>query len=216
VENSPPGEKGGALETAQCNSPGPDVSIGALASDDLKDRHWFAVRTVPRHEKKFAHHCLQRGVEHYLPLWRVRRTWNDGSRVDVELPLFSGYVFVRINLSRRVKILQIPGSLYFVVGTGHEPAPLPEEELEALRLGLHIRRAEPHPLLVKGRRARIRSGALTGMEGVVLRVANGYRLVLTVDLVMQSIAVEVDRSDLEPLESTPLQLGRVCQKGDSD
>jgi transcription antitermination factor NusG len=80
-------------------------------------------------------------------------------------------------------------------------APLPEGEVEALRSGLHLRQAEPHPLLTVGQRVRIRSGALAGMEGVVVRKKNSLRVVLTMDLIMQSVAVEVDGEELEPLDS---------------
>ena len=87
-----------------------------------------------------------------------------------------------------------------VGGTGGEPAPLPEAEIDALRSGLHLRNAEPHPLLTVGRRARIRSGALAGMAGVVVRIKNCLRIVLTMDLIMSSMAVEVDGCELEPLD----------------
>jgi hypothetical protein len=80
-------------------------------------------------------------------------------------------------------------------------ARLPEAEVEALRSGLHLRQAEPHPLLTVGRRARIRTGALAGLEGIVVRKKNSLRVVLTMDLIMQSIVVEVDGEELEPVDS---------------
>jgi transcription antitermination factor NusG len=83
-------------------------------------------------------------------------------------------------------------------------APLPDVEVEALRTGLNLRRAEPHPLLTIGQRARIRSGALAGLEGIVVRKNNSLRFVLTMDLIMQSIAVEVDAEELEPIDSKAL------------
>jgi len=89
----------------------------------------------------------------------------------------------------------------FVGGTGGQPAALPEDEIETLRAGLCLRRAEPHPLLTVGQRARIRSGALAGMEGIVVRQKGSLRVVLTVNLIMQSVAVEVDGSELEPMDS---------------
>ena len=101
-----------------------------------------------------------------------------------------------------MRVLEVPGVLTLVGGTGRQPASLPEAEIDALRLGLLLRRAEPHPLLTIGQRARIRSGALAGMEGVVVRKKNSLRVVLTVDLILQSVAVEVDESELETLDST--------------
>lgn len=163
--------------------------------------HWFAVYTTPRHEKRVDQHFSVRGIEHFLPLYQVQRKWADGSRVTLNLPLFPGYIFVRIERAQRVSVLEVPGVLTIVGGTGGKPAPLPLADIEALRFGLHLRRAEPHPLLQIGRRARIRSGALAGMEGVVVRKKNSFRVVLTLDAIMQSIAVEVDASELEPIDS---------------
>jgi len=98
-------------------------------------------------------------------------------------------------------VLEVPGVLAIVGGTGREPAPLPEVEINALRTGLHLRQVEPHPFLTVGERVRIRSGALAGMEGVVVRMKNALRVILTMDLILQSIAVEVDARELEPVDS---------------
>jgi transcription antitermination factor NusG len=162
---------------------------------------WFAVYTTARHEKRVSQYLKQREIEHYLPLYRVRRKWGDGSKVTLELPLFPCYLFVRIHRSERVRVLQVPGVLTVVGGTGHKPASLADEEIDTLRSGLPLRNAEPHSLLTAGQRAWIRSGALAGMEGVVVRRKNGLRVVLTMDLIMQSVAVEVDATELEPLGS---------------
>jgi transcription antitermination factor NusG len=162
---------------------------------------WFAVYTSPRHEKRVAQVLSQKEIEYYLPLYHPRRRWSDGSLVTLDLPLFPGYIFVRTERSERVRVLRVPGVLAFVCGTGHQPASLPEAEIEALRSGLHLRHAEPHPLLIVGQRARIRSGALAGMEGVVVRKKNDLRVVLTMDLILQSVAVEVDGEELESLDA---------------
>jgi transcription antitermination factor NusG len=159
---------------------------------------WFAVYTGYRHEKRVAEHFGQRQIEFFLPLYRVQRKWKDGSKVNLELPLFPCYIFARIGLGERVRVLEVPGVQCVVGGTAREPAPLPDADINTLRSGLDSRSAEPHPLLLVGQRARIRSGALAGMEGVVVRKKNGLRVVLTLNLIMQSIAVEVDSDDLEP------------------
>jgi transcription antitermination factor NusG len=183
--------------------------LSALAKNDAAQNavelapQWFAAYTMPRHEKRVGEYLCQRAVEHFLPLYHVQRNWRDGSRVTVDLPVFPGYVFVRILRRERVRVLEVPGVLKMVEGTGGKPAALPEAEIEALRAGLHLRRAEPHPLLTVGQRARIRSGALAGMEGVVLRKKNSLRVVLTMDMIMQSVAVEVDGSELEIVSSAP-------------
>ncbi len=166
--------------------------------------NWFAVYTASRHETKVAQHLTQRKIEHYLPLYRSDRKWRDGSRVTLDLPLFPGYLFVHIRRSERVQVLDVPGVLAVVGGSGREPVPLPDEAVYALRNGLALRRAEPHALLAVGQRARIRSGALAGMEGIVVRKKNGLRVVLTLEYIQRSIAVEVAAEDLEPLGSDDL------------
>jgi transcription antitermination factor NusG len=98
-------------------------------------------------------------------------------------------------------VLEVPGVLAIVGGTGREPAPLPETEMSVLRSGLHLRHVEPHPFLTAGQKVRIRAGALAGMEGIVVRMKNSLRVVLTMDLILQSIAVEVDARELEPVDS---------------
>ena len=142
-----------------------------------------------------------REIEHYLPLYRTQRKWSDGSRVTLDLPLFPSYIFVRIQRMQRVGVLEVPGVVAFVDGTGGEPALLPDAEIDALRSGITLRNAQPHPMLKVGQRARIRSGAFAGMEGVVQRMKYSYSVVLTLDSIMQSFAVEVDDEELEVLNS---------------
>ena len=183
-----------------------------LAENQLAQK-WFAVYTSPRHEKRVSQYLGQKEIEHYLPLYRTQRKWRDGSKVTLNLPLFPGYLFVHIRKSERVPVLQVPGVLSFVGGTGHQPASLPEAEINAMRAGLPLRRAEPHPLLTVGQRARIRSGALAGKEGVLVRRKNSLRVVLTMELIQRSVAVEVDESELETLSSEGP--GSVLIKGHS-
>jgi len=158
---------------------------------------WYAVYTLPRHEKRVEQHLSLRSVDNYLPTFRVQRRWKNGVKVTLDLPLFSGYIFVRINRTERIRVLEVPGVLAIVGNSSSEMTPLPDAEVDALRAGLHMRQAEPHPLLTVGQRARIRSGALAGMEGIVVRKKNSLRVVLTMDLIMQSVSVEVDGSELE-------------------
>lgn len=178
------------------NGQGPDA-----AAENPSAPRWFAIYTSPRHEKRVCQYLTHRQIEHYLPLYQVRRKWRNGLTVTLDLPLFPGYLFVRIDRSERVRVLESPGVLTFVGGTGGKPAPLQEIEIEALRSGLPMRHAEPHPLLTVGQRARILSGALAGMEGVVVRKKNSLRVVLTMDMIMQSVSVEVDGSELEIMDS---------------
>ena len=164
-------------------------------------KSWFAVFTTCRHEKRVAAHFERRAIEHYLPLYRSQRRWKDGSRPLLDLPLFPCYVFARIARGERIPVLEVPGVVRIVGNSGSEPTPLPEFEIETLRGALDPLRVEPHPVLTAGQRARIREGVLAGIEGIVVRHENSLRVVITLELIMQSIAVEVNFSDLEPIET---------------
>jgi transcription antitermination factor NusG len=143
---------------------------------------------------------LQRGVTYFLPLYCSSRAWRNGLKVDLALPLFPGYIFVRIQRTERVRVLEVPGVMFIVGGTGGEMAALPKDEIEALRLGLHLRQVEPHSFLKVGQRVRIRSGSLVGLEGIVERKKSSLRVVLAMDLILQSISVEVDAEELESID----------------
>jgi transcription termination/antitermination protein NusG len=158
---------------------------------------WFAVYTSSCQEKRVGLHLSARSIDHFLPLTRSGRRWKNGLNVVLEQPLFPGYVFVRIDRRERLRVLELPGVLS-IVGTGREPTALPTEEIEALREGIGLRSAKPHPFLNLGEKARIARGPLQGMTGVVTRQKGGLRLILSLDLIMKSISVEVDASDLEP------------------
>lgn len=174
-------------------------AFSGLMSNESQAPRWFALYTASRHEKRVAQHLSQREVEFYLPLYKSERKWSDGSRVTLDLPLFPGYLFIRIQRNERSRVLSVPGALAVVGGTGGEPACLPDTTIHALRSGLEARPARPHPLLTAGQRVRIRSGALAGFEGIVARNKNIFRVVLTVEHIMQSYAVEVAVEDLVPL-----------------
>jgi transcription antitermination factor NusG len=176
-------------------------SGGDCTPDNQLAQKWFAVYTSPRHEKRVSHYMDLREIEHYLPLYQTKRKWNNGLNVTLDLPLFPGYLFIHIGQSERVRVLQVPGVLSILGGTGGHPASMPEAEINALRSGLPLRNAEPHPLLIVGQRVRIRSGALAGMEGLMVRRKNSLRVVLTMELIQRSVAVEVDETELETLDS---------------
>lgn len=193
-----PSEDGEALQTGTFGTS--SAAAGRAASDTGIARaasSWFAVYTTSRHEKRVAQHFDQRGIEHYLPLYRFERKWRDGSKVTLDLPLFPSYIFVRMERMERGRVLSVPGALSVVGGTGREAAPLPDAAIEALRAGMSKYAIEPHSLLTIGKRVRIRSGAFAGMEGVVARKRSRFRVVLTLQQIMQSIAIEVDEDDVE-------------------
>lgn len=158
---------------------------------------WYAAYTAANHEKRVAEQLALRGFEHFLPVFSSVRRWKD-RRVTLQLPLFPGYVFVRMALRDRLQVLQICGVARFV--QFHSvPAALPEEEIKALQKGLASGvHAEPHPYITVGRRVRIMQGPLAGLEGIVRRARGSMRVVLSLDLIQRSVAVDIDALDLEP------------------
>jgi transcription antitermination factor NusG len=207
-KNTHPSEDGEALQRSILEEFS-DQAPGQTGTEVTTSSQWFALYTTCRHEKRIAQHLSQREIEHYLPLYRAERKWRDGSRVTLDLPLFPSYIFVRIQRAQRVRVLSVPGALAVVGGTGGEPAPLPDTAMDALRAGLQQHRVEPHPLLCVGQLARIRSGAFAGMEGIVVRKKSGLRVVLTLEQIMQSVAVELDEADVEPLNAGRENDGRL-------
>jgi len=162
--------------------------------------HWYAVYTCAKHEKRVAAELGAREVEHFLPLYSSVRRWKD-RRVQLEFPLFPGYVFVRLALHDRLRVLQIP-SVVRLVGFNGLPAALPDTEMELLRSGLSERlRAEPHPFLTVGRRVRIKSGPFAGLEGILKRKKSNLRVVISLELIQRSVAVDVEAADVLPLNS---------------
>jgi transcription antitermination factor NusG len=172
----------------------------AILAVNCLQKRWYAAHTRANHEKRVAEQLGLREVEHFLPLYQSVRKWAD-RRKRLDVPLFPGYVFVRLPLQERMRALEIP-SVARLVGFDHLPAPLPDDEMEAMRNGLTGQlRAVPHPYLKVGRRVRIVSGPLENCEGILLRNKGGFRVVLSVDLIMRSVVVEVAAEDIVPVSA---------------
>lgn len=158
---------------------------------------WYAAYTCANHEKRVAAELGARDVEHFLPLYGSVRRWKD-RRVTLDLPLFPGYVFVRLALCERLRALQIP-SVVRLVGCGGLPTALPDTEIEIMRSGLSQSLcAEPHPFLAVGRRVRITAGPFAGLEGILKRKKSNLRVVVSLGLIQRSVAVDVDAADVRP------------------
>ena len=155
---------------------------------------WFAIYVMPRHEKRVAEYLQVRQVEYFLPLYEVRHKWKDGSTVMVRLPLFPNYLFVRTLRSHRSRALEVPGVLS-AVGK-RESSVISDTYIDSLRRAATFGKAAPHPYLATGSAVLIRSGMLAGLQGIVIRQKSGCRVVLSLELIMRSIAVEVDIADL--------------------
>ncbi len=162
------------------------------------EARWYAAYTCANHEKRVAAELGVREVEHFLPLYSSVRRWKD-RRVQLEMPLFPGYVFVRFALCDRLRVVQIP-SVVRLVGFGGLPTALPDTEMEIMRSGFSDRlRAEPHPFLTVGRRVRITGGPFAGLEGILKRRKSNFRVVVSLELIQRSVAVDVAATDARPL-----------------
>jgi transcription antitermination factor NusG len=161
--------------------------------------HWYAVYTRSRHEKTVAQQLVHKSVDHFLPLYETVRKWKNGN-FKVRLPLFPGYLFVHIPLQERLKVLQVPGVVQ-LVGSSGVPLALPQAEIETIRDALTMGlQAHPHPYLKVGSRVRISSGPLEGLHGILLRRKGKLRVVVSVDLIMRSISMDVDEGEVEVIK----------------
>jgi transcription antitermination factor NusG len=160
-------------------------------------QQWFAAYTTPRHEKAVVRQLEARHVEAFLPLYTSVRRWSNGCKVVVEQPLFPGYVFIHIQRKDTVQVLQAPG-VVSIVGNGRAPSALSSGEIESIRAALPQRCFEPHPYVAVGDKVRVIEGPLAGMSGILLRKKNNLRVVLTLELILQSVAVEIGMHEIEP------------------
>jgi len=162
--------------------------------------HWYALHTKARHEKTVEQRLRERNVETFLPLVTEIHRWSDRKK-KVQLPLFSSYVFARLSPSKvdRLRVLTIDGVFSFV-GVRGEGTPIPESQIDAIRTlvdgGLPW---SSHPFLKIGQRVRIRSGALDGVEGILIDRAGDSTLVISVDAIQRSLAVRIEGYNVEPI-----------------
>lgn len=183
------------------HSPAESNHRESVLSAAYLEPRWYAACIRSRHEKSVARQLARKSVEAFVPLYETVRRWRNGQH-RVQLPLFTGYTFVRIALRDRLHILKVPGVVR-LVGFNGMPVPLPDGEIERLRQALTSgTKAEPHPFLTAGRRVRITAGPLAGNEGILVRRRGILRVVLSIDVIRRSILVEVEANSLEPGSGT--------------
>ena len=184
------------MEAAAANlNPAEGLHAG-FAPGNIQPR-WYAAYTCSNHEKRVAEQLGLRCVEHVLPLYEASRRWKD-RQVRLQLPLFPGYVFVRLAAYDRMLVLRTAGVVR-LVGIGNTPTPIPDQEVAGLQGALREgARLEPHPYLSVGRRVRIVAGTLAGYEGILIRHKGNFRVVLSIDLIQRSMVVDMDASCVEP------------------
>lgn len=169
-----------------------------VGSATTSERGWWAVYTRHQHEKAVADMLGSKGLEVFLPVYETLHRWKDRKK-RLTLPLFPCYLFVRETIDGRLLTLTTPG-IHMIVALGNHPAVVSAAEIEAIQRALvDPSRIEPHPFLRCGERVRVIRGPLEGVEGILVWKKNLYRLVLSVDMLAQSAAVEIDAADVEPV-----------------
>ena len=173
------------------------VSAAAIGKDI---DNWYAVMTRARHEKVVAQRLEEKGVHTFLPTVTEVHRWRDRKKV-VELPLFSCYLFVKLMPSNeeRQRVLRVDSVLGFV-GNAIGGSPIPDEQIDAVRIVVNGQVPySDHPYLEVGQRVRIHSGALNGMEGILVSRKGDRKLIISVDAMQRSLAVQIDGYDVEPI-----------------
>lgn len=181
------------------------MTVPTMIERDAPDQpSWWAVYTRHQHEKTVAEMLSSKGFEVFLPLHDSMRRWKDRQKL-LSLPLFPCYVFVRGRLSRRLQVVTTPG-IHMILSRGEQIAVVPEDEILAIRRAVNGNyRVEPHPFLKCGERVRVTRGSLEGVEGILVRKKNLFRLVLSVDMLAQSVGVEVAAADVEPVAAVSVK-----------
>lgn len=173
-----------------------------LVTPRFDDSPWWALYTRHQHEKVITEMLATKGFEVFLPLYESARRWKDRTKI-LTLPLFPCYVFVRGGLERKLQVVTTPG-VHMVLCSGDRVAVIPNQEIEAIQRAVSGSfNVEPHPFLKCGMRVRVVRGPLEGVEGILVRKKNSCRLVLSVDMLAQSVAIEVHVADVEPFATTP-------------
>ena len=159
---------------------------------------WWAVYTRHQHEKTVAKMLSGKGLDVFLPLYESTRHWKDRNK-QLSLPLFPCYLFVRGGHDRRLQVVTTPG-VHMVLTNGERIAMVPEAEIQAIRMAVEAAvHVAPHPFLKCGQRVRVKRGPLEGVEGILARKGNQDRLILSVEMLAQSVGVEIGASDVEPI-----------------
>ncbi|HEV7967681.1 MAG TPA: UpxY family transcription antiterminator [Candidatus Acidoferrales bacterium] len=167
------------------------------------DLPWFALQVRTRHEIGVASFLEAKGYEQFVPLYKCRRRWSDRIKV-MEAPLFPGYLFCRFDPQYRLPILKTPGVMQ-IVGYNRNPTPIEENEINAIQtLIVSGLPTQPWPFLTVGERVRIESGPLSGLDGIVVKLKQNHRLVVSVTLLRRSVAVEIDSALVEPFCASPV------------
>ena len=182
-------------------------SVWHSPAASLQVPRWYVAYTYPRHEKSVADQLAQRSVETFLPTF-IQNSHRSDRRVKVELPLFPGYVFARICVNEKLAVISVPSVIRLLSFKG-APVPVSDDELDVVRSCVgRGGNLVPHRFVAVGERVRVREGVFEGLEGIVVRNNNSCKLVVTIALIHQSVAIEVVADLLEPVHPQPAMAGQ--------
>jgi len=162
------------------------------------DLPWYILFVHSNREKRVEHHLSNREIEHFLPAYKYVSRWKD-RQVKLESPLFPGYIFVKLRFLERAKAISVPFVVGFV-GTRNSPATISEEEITWIKKGSQDGRAQPHAYLNVGTSVMIRTGALAGIRGTLIKHRNSFRVAVSIDAISRAYVVEVDRESIVALD----------------
>jgi transcription antitermination factor NusG len=165
---------------------------------------WVAIQTRHRHEKRISQRLQGAELETFLPVHRAVHRWKNGVNAHVELPLFPCYLFARVRPADRLRVLREPGVIS-IAASSLSPTPIADEEIARLRMAADSVKAQPHPYLAVGERVRVARGPLAGLEGILVRKKQELRVVVSIEVIMRSITVEVSEFEIEPVRGDRLQ-----------
>lgn len=179
-----------------------DYTVNASGIVDWLDPKWYVLFVRSNQEKRVVQHLSSRQIEHFLPAYESVRQRKD-RKVKILSPLFPGYVFVRLSLADRLKALLVP-NVVNLVGTSKAPSIISDEEIDSIRRGIAHGKAEPYPYLKTGDTVVIKQGVLAGLEGILMRVSNGTRVLIRLASICRAFGVEVDSTWVEPVKAKPV------------
>jgi transcription termination/antitermination protein NusG len=160
---------------------------------------WYALQVRARWEDSTSNLLSGKGYRTFLPTVKAKER-RGGRSKEIAAPLFSGYVFCQFDAVNRLPILVTPGVIA-VVGRGRTPVPIEDSEVAALqRVVSSGFQPEPWPYLEVGQAIRIEDGALSGLEGILVSFKGTRRIVVSVSLLKRSVALEIDRSSVSPVQ----------------
>lgn len=182
---------------SQLKHPSPLESTRTRMNHAALEPEWYAVYTRSHQERMVKTQLDGKGVENFLPTYERISQWKDRKKL-IQVPLFPGYLFVKIALVKRLEVLKAYGAVQ-IVGNSTGPLPVPEDQIATVRTFVEVGlKCDPHPYLKVGKKAKIKEGPLAGFEGILVRKKSKSLFVLSVDLIQRSVSVELGSWLIEP------------------